>query len=371
MGNLALLKKLADLASKNNSIQSNQSKSSKTKVSNILRPKTKAEINDGSKYKKQLGELDTIVGKNTRLRALSNWALNFFDDEPDIENVAKFVSKKVDQALIAPNHPREMFKGFNFLDAKTWDYLPAIRSTYSFFKKMVPYKSFKSYMMGGILSGVKLPSTFSKKIFTQRLIHFVKNKWSYRTKIDKKTKGFRNTSSQDSLKYRIPMTLASSLISTDSLAGKCEEHTFLSLYLLSVGQMVQNMPHGQLKNDIFFTGAATKTHAMVLLAKGKELKKSIIKAKTDTKGKKGSEITRILNWLITHTDEWGANAWIIDGWDRKNVKALSKRSKKLVPHYGMTQGFRRDTSAALPSKWDFTIRQMIYRVAKAHGITIK
>lgn len=337
-------KKISGMGSPKKTTPHANTKSVKEDVSNILRPKTKEEINDGEKYRKQLGQLHSIVGTNSKLRALSNWALNFFDDEPDIKEIAKFVSKKVDMALVASNHPREQYKGLNFLDFTNRDIHPGINTKILFSKKFFSRNFYKAFM--------------------------VKNRWSFRTSIDKKTNSFKN-SSKDSIKYRIPMVLASSLGSTDRAGGKCEEHSFLSLYLLNVGQMIQNMPHGQLKNDIFYTGAATAGHAMSLLVKGKEFKKAILRAKRETKGKPLPEINRILNWLILNTDKWGNNSWIVDGWDTKNVKTLAKKSKKLVPHYGMTQAFRRDTSSGISSKWDLTIKQMIYRVAKVHGVSIK
>ncbi len=321
MVNPVVLKKFADFASKNSKIKSKQSKSSKTKVSNILRPKTK--INDGKKYKKQFDELKKINSNNKRLKVLTKWAVNFFDDEPDIAKVAKALSKKVDSALIAVNHPREKYKGLNLLDFTNAD-----------------------------------------EIF------FLKNAWSFRTKIDKKTIKFKK-SPASSIKYRIPAPLASSLVSTARIGGKCEEHAFLSLYLLTIGQMIQNMPHGQLKNDIFFTGAATNGHAMTLLVKGKEFKDAILTAKRKAGRVAGDrEIIRILRWMVFNTDKWGKNAWIVDGWDQKNVKQLGVRSKKLIPDYIKTQSFKRDTKHGFISKYDFTIRQMIYRVAKKYGIDV-
>ncbi len=345
MSYFPLIKKMSGMGSPQKTTPHANTKSVKKDVSSILRPKTKAEINDGKKYQKQLGQLHSIVGKNSRLRALSNWALNFFDDEPDIKEVAKFVSKKVDMALVASNHSREQYKGLNFLDFTNRDAHPGININFLFSKKFLSKKFYKAFI--------------------------VKNRWSFRKNIDKKTNSFKNSPSHDSIKYRIPMVLASSLVSTDRAGGKCEEHAFLSLYLLNVGQMIQNMPHGQLKNDIFYTGAATAGHAMALLVKGKEFKKAILQAKLETKGSPLPEINRILNWLILNSDKWGKNSWIVDGWDTKNVKTLAKRSKKLVPHYGVTQAFRRDAGSGTPSKWDLTIRQMIYRVAKVHGISIK
>ena len=335
MGNLAILKKFADFAAKNSNIKSKQSKDNKTrkrKVSGIIRPITKADINNGKKYKEQFKQLHLTVGKNKTMRALSNWALNFFDDEPDIKAIAKAVSTKVDKTLYAPNRIQEHLQSLSIIDVRNLDYW------------------------------FQIPGTKFK----------ITNNKSYRKLMEYQSRLMEKTTTAWAINYRMPKILSSALVSTKYRVGKCEEHSFLSLYLLNVGHMIQNMPYGMLKNDIFYTGAAKSGHAYAILVKGKEFKEAILKAKAKTAK---SDITSIYNWLMKNTKKWGKNAWIVDGWNTKNVGAISSRSKEIVfdkdDKKNTRNTFKRAFSDNKLSKWDLTIKQMIYRVAKKYGITIK
>ncbi len=330
MGNLSIFKEPTSKTTSNNKPAPANNSASKNKVKNIIRPKTKAEINDGKKYKDQLNQLHIAVGKNKAMRALSNWALNFFDDEPEIKSIATAVSGKVDKTVYAQNRPSEHLQSLSILDSQNMEYW------------------------------IKIPF-FS-----------VKNNGSYRSLMELQSKTFEKTTTPWAITYRMPKILASAMVTTQSRVGKCEEHSMLSLYLLNVGHMIQNMPYGQLKNDIFYTGAAIKGHAMSILVKGAEFKKAILRAKRETKGKPGSEITRILNWMLLNSKKWGKNAWVVDGWDTDKVSTLESKKKKLTFHYSNTNDtFKRAITDNKLSKWDLTIRQMIYRVAKVHGIKIK
>lgn len=318
-------------------------KSVKKDVSDILRPKTKEEINNGQKYLDQLKQLHITVGKNKTMRALSDWALNFFDDEPEIKNIAIAVSGKVDKTIFAQNR---------LSDPIDLGYLTPI----------LPLP----------LIGMSYLSEHFQtlSILDVQNIEFIPG--SYRKLMEKQSKTFEKTTAPWAITYRMPKILASAMVTTKSRVGKCEEHSMLSLYLLNVGHMIQNMPYGQLKNDIFYTGAATKGHAMALLVKGMEFKKAILRAKRETQGKSGSEITRILDWMLLNSDKWGESSWVVDGWDTKKVSSLASKKEKLTFHYGITNcTFKRAITDNKLSKWDLTIRQMIYRVAKVHGIKIK
>lgn len=331
MGNLALLKKLTSISTNNTTKHSKDNKSRKSNVSGIIRPITKADINNGKKYKDQLRQLHITVGNNKTMRALSDWALNFFDDEPSIKDIAKAVSSKVDKTLYATNRKSEHLQSLSIADIQNID-----------IDFKIPYTDIR----------IQSPA-------------------SYRALMEYQSKFMEKTTSPWVITYRMPKILSSALISTKSRVGKCEEHSFLSLYLLNVGHMIQNMPYGQLKNDIFYTGAAVKGHAMAILVKGSEFKKTILKAKKETKGNSGSEISRILNWMLLNSDKWGKNAWVVDGWNTSKVSTLASKKSKLTFHYGITnKTFKRAFTDNKLSKWDLTIRQMIYRVAKQHGIDI-
>lgn len=334
MSNFLLQKKISGIGSISKTTPHANTKSVKKNVSSILRPKSKEEINDGKKYKDQLKQLHITVGKNKTMRAVSNWALNFFDDEPKIESIATAVSNKVDKTVYAQNKLSEHLQSLSILDTQNMEY---------WIKIPTPWGDIKA-----------------------------KNSGSYRSLMELQSKAFEKTTTPWAITYRMPKILAAAMVTTKSRVGKCEEHSMLSLYLLNVGHMIQNMPYGQLKNDIFYTGAAIKGHAMSILVKGAEFKKAILRAKRETKGKPGSEITRILNWMLLNSKKWGKNAWVVDGWDTDKVSTLESKKKKLTFHYSNTNDtFKRAITDNKLSKWDLTIRQMIYRVAKVHGIKIK
>ncbi len=368
MKKLAKLKKLPASASIQIKIVSNTTKTSKRKVSNILRPKTVTKGNDGKKHHAQFIQLQKEIGKNKKLLKLTQWATAFFDDEPDIKKIAQKVSTMVDHSIDAVN-TREFFlylmKNPDLIKVlRQFEHSPKFSVNFNLYKNFIPTISF----------GV------SKK----------NNDWSYRSLILTQAKTYKKQASTDwAITYRMPMILAAANIAARTESGKCEEHAYTSLYLLNMGHMIQNMPYGQLKNDIFYTGAAVKGHAFSLLVKGKEFKKAIMIAKKSTNK---SDMKSILAWLMLNTKKWGKNAWVVDGWDTKNVASLSSRKSNLGLSGGITskmfarnfeqknQKFSKSVMAVVNSvkthssnnsKWDLTVKQMVYRVAKKYGITIK
>ncbi len=368
MKKLAKLKKLPASASSQIKIVNNATKASKGKVSNILRPKTVTKGNDGKKHHAQFIQLQKEIEKNKQLLKLTQWATAFFDDEPDIKKIAQKVSAMVDYSIDAVN-TREfilyLLKNKSLLKTlRQFEHSPKFSINFNLYKKYLPYISF----------GV------SKK----------NNDWSYRSLILTQAKTYKKQANTDwAITYRMPMILAAANIAAKTESGRCEEHAYTSLYLLNMGHMIQNMPYGQLKNDIFYTGAAIKGHAFALLVKGKEFKKAIEDAIT-FEGK--SDIDTILSWLAKNNKKWGKNAWIIDGWNTKNVSSLASRktnlplktkisSKMFSRDFGQkNQNFSKSVMAVVnavkthssnSSKWDLTLKQMIYRVAKKYRITIK
>lgn len=266
----------------------------------------KADPNPGQRYRPQLGQLHIEIGKRLRARAISNWALKFFQSNPDIPQIAKALSAKIDSALLAVNRGVEsLMAGFIF-DMTNW----------------VPGLSFREIID-------KTADLYLKRSRTPWLIT-----------------------------YRIPRAVAVAVQAVEDTRGKCEEHAFLAVYLLTLGHMIQNMPFGQLKGDIYYTGAATPKHAMVILVKGAEFKDAIIASK-----KRTGKIN--LEWLRTHTKEWGKSAWIADGWTGE-AKKLAGEAISL--DYSKTHWFRRDVKSGSTSKWDVTLSQIVERVAKAYKI---
>jgi hypothetical protein len=266
----------------------------------------KADPNPGQRYRPQLGQLHIEIGKRLRARAISNWALKFFQSNPDIPQIAKALSAKIDSALLAVNRGVESLMAGFFFDMTNW----------------VPGLSFREIID-------KTADLYLKRSRTPWLIT-----------------------------YRIPRAVAVAVQAVEDTRGKCEEHAFLSVYLLTLGHMIQNMPFGQLKGDIYYTGAATSKHAMVNLVKGAEFKDAIIASK-----KRTGKID--LEWLRTHTKEWGKSAWIADGWTGE-AKKLAGEAISL--DYLKTKRFRRDVKSGSTSKWDVTLSQMVERVAKTYKI---
>ena len=266
----------------------------------------KADPNTGEKYKAQLRQLHIEIGKRLRARAISNWALKFFQTNPDIPKIAKALSAKIDSALLAVNRGVESLQAGFIFDLTNW----------------FPGLTFRENID-------KLADMYLKRSRTPWLIT-----------------------------YRIPRAVAVAVQAVEDKRGKCEEHAFLAVYLLTIGHMIQNMPFGQLKIDIYYTGAATSNHAMVILVKGAEFKGAILASK-----KRTGKID--LEWLRTHTREWGKSAWIVDGWTGK-AKKLTGETVSL--DYTKTQSFRRDAASGKTSKWDVTLKQMVERVAKDYNI---
>ncbi len=256
----------------------------------------------GALYKAQLRQLHIAIGKRARTRAVSNWALKFFAGKPTIDTVARSLTKKIDQSLYAINNIREHLQSLSIID----------------------------------------------------LSNFV-----YRWKIDYMTKVLLGAGNTPWLiNYRIPRALAVALISVEEVRGKCEEHAFLGLYLLTVGHMIQNKSYGRLANDIYYTGAATSKHGFIILVLGKEFKNAVAASKK-LRGKIDPK------WLMAHKNLWGKNAWVADGWTGK-AKKLSADASKL--DYTMIQTYRRDPDSKRTSEWDLTVLQMAERVAKDYGI---
>jgi hypothetical protein len=260
----------------------------------------------GEKYREQFRQLHIEIGKRLRARAITNWAMSFFQSTPAIPNIAKAMTKKIDDALLAVNKIGEsLMAGFVF-DLTNW--FPGLT-----FRESIDF----------------LADLYVKRSHTPWLIT-----------------------------YRIPRAVAVAVQAVEDKRGKCEEHAFLAVYLLTVGHMIQNMPFGQLRGDIFYTGAATTKHGIAILVKGSEFKNAIIASK-----KKTGKINP--RWLCLHTNLWGKSAWIIDGWEGKAEK-LAKNPISL--DYVMSQTFRRNVAEKIPSKWDVTVDQMAKRVASIYGI---
>ena len=268
-----------------------------------------ADPNPGQLYRDQLRQLNTEVGKRLRARAISYWAIHFFQANPYIHEIAKALTQKVDSALFAVNRLAETFQAGSIFDFTNWT-------------GWFPERSFRG-------SIDKTADMYLKRSFTPWLIT-----------------------------YRIPRAVAVAVQAVEDKRGLCEEHAFLAIYLLTLGHMIQNMPFGRLKRDIYYTAAATKKHAMVILVKGAEFKTAVIESKIGT-GKINAE------WLRTHPEEWGESAWIADGWSGK-AKKLS--GQKISFDYVKTQTYRRDPKSGAISKWDATVRQMAERVAKDYRI---
>jgi hypothetical protein len=262
----------------------------------------KADPNNGALYRDQLRQLHIELNKRLRARAISNWALNFFAGNPDIPQIAKALSAKVDSALLAVNRGTESLKAGFIFDLTNWVPLISFRDRIDFVADLYLKRSRTSWL----------------------------------------------------ITYRIPRAVAVATEAVEDKRGKCEEHAFLAVYLLTIGHMIQNQPFGRLKNDIYFTGAATPKHAMVILVKGAEFKKAISESKKRT-GKVDYE------WLRKNTHRWGKSAWIVDGWDRSRSKKLSGETIQL--DYSKTSTFRRDPKSGGISKWDLNVEEMVKRVS--------
>jgi hypothetical protein len=273
--------------------------------------KDKHDPNPGELYRAQLSELNTLIGEHLRARAVTDWAISFFQKDPDIDEIAQALSHEVDLALLAVN------------DYTSWDILKA-----GAFFDLTNYYWFPGFWRDDI--------DFLKDFYT-------------------------NISVESSeITYRIPKEVAVAIKAVEDTRGKCEEHAFLAIYLLSIGHMIQNMPFGQLHRDIFYTGVGTAVpnHAKVILVKGLEFKDAIIASKKGTE-----EIDN--DWIRKNPGTWGNNAWIVDGWKGKAIK-LSDEPIPLDEKLNLT--FVRDPKSGVTSEWDVTVDQMIERVKKTYSI---
>jgi hypothetical protein len=72
-----------------------------------------------------------------------------------------------------------------------------------------------------------------------------------------------------------------------------------------------------------------------------------------------------LNWLYAYKNEWGNNAWVVDGWAGKAEKLSAF---PIVLSSEKCESFRRNWKSTSRSEWDLTIAQMVDRVSKAYGI---
>lgn len=256
-------------------------------------------------YEIQLKQLNRFLEDKFKTRALTLWAIDFFSQNPNIEEIAQTLTSKVDSVLFAVNSL-----------AETW-------------------------RAGFILNY---------------------DNHTFRGRTDKYEEIFLNSLEPSMIGYRIPRPLAVALESVEVKRGKCEEHAMLTIYLLTIGHMIQNMPFGRLKGDIYYTGLATEgtliDHAIVVLVQGKEFK-SAVEASIE-------ENERISpKWLNLNLNLWGPSAWIVDGWDG-NARPLSK--EQLVVSPSKSENFRRNPGESLSSEWDVTVLQMANRVAQDYGI---
>jgi hypothetical protein len=258
----------------------------------------------GERYRPELAQLDYLIDKHERARAVADWALGFFDGAPDIELVAKTVSRKVDDALleVGPwNKPKEFVQTAPFFDVTNW------------------------------------------------------LDW-WREPLDYATRLYANNLSQTALTYKIPRATAVGIWAVEDLRGRCEEHTFLALYLLTLGHMIQNQLFGRLRNDIYYSGMAVKGHAFVVLVKGAEAAEGLRAAPKDVNQRR--------TWLFGHMDQWGKSAWIIDGYEAARSLALERRTADAQA----SESFRRNTDTAERSEWDLTVITMMERIAADYKI---
>jgi hypothetical protein len=260
----------------------------------------------GELYAAQFRQLDILLQDRLRARAVTDWAMGFFQDEPSIEGVAHVLTRKIDDALLAVNRGVESLKAGFIFDLTNW--FPGIN--------------------------FRVPIEYAANLYLERS----RIPWL--------------------ITYRIPGPVAVAAVAVEDMRGKCEEHAFLAVYLLTIGHMIQNMPFGQLRGDIFYTGAASESHAVSILVLGDEFKDALRASVEQTGGIDA-------RWLCAHTDLWGPNAWIVDGW---SGKASRLAQDPIALDYARSQEFRRDRSGGLTSEWDVTVNQLARRVAGAYGI---
>ncbi len=252
----------------------------------------------GELYRSQLQQLNTQIADRDRARAVADWALAFFDGSPDIEAVARGVTRKVDDALLTagPIKPGEFLATLPFLDM------------------------------------------------------FYYNDW-WRMYLDEAAAlNAQNSFSPKLLSYRIPRAMAIGIFAVQDMRGRCEEHAFLALYLLTIGHMIQNMPFGRLRNDIYYAGMAVEGHAFAVVVKGAEMKDGILAAPKESEPRR--------KWLAENLEKWGRNAWIIDGYEEVRTLAQERRVVDLIAG----QRFRRSDNSTEPSEFDLTVGAMVGRI---------
>lgn len=260
----------------------------------------------GERYRPQLQQLNTMIGGHDRARAVADWALAFFDRDPEIGPVAKAVSREVDDALLA-------------------------------------------------VSPVVKPKDWAKSLPWPLDITSALDWW--RKPLDEATKLYTEQSATPwMLTYRIPRAAAIGIWAVEDLRGRCEEHTFLALYLLTLGHMIQNMRFGRLHNDIYYAGMAVKGHGFAVVVKGAEMKDALLAAP------KGNELAQ-RQWLAKNLDQWGTNAWIVDGYEEARLLAQERR----VVDLELCEDFRRDPTQEA-SEWDLTLAAMVSRIASDYDL---
>lgn len=262
--------------------------------------------NDNADPNALLRQVKALTRKQEQLRKSTHWANVFFKNNPDIPTIASSLSVFVDLSIQASNR-----------------YPDAL--------------------------GRRAPAGFA----------WVQS-YRSRSKIDQHTASIlKRYHAPQHIQYRIPRAWATALQMAKSAYGKCEEHAFYALYLLTIGHMAQGMPFGRVKRDIYYTGAGMSDHAMVILVKGTEFK-DLLKKKMGPNGRVD------IPWLLKNTNSWGKSAWVIDGWDSRNCKNLAQAKIKL--DFKKSLAFRRSQPSSVPSEWDLHLIAMIKRVAKDYKL---
>ncbi len=273
------------------------------------------------RYSAQFRQLEIELGSRMRARAVTMWAINYFQASRTTEDIATALTRKVDDALFTVNRWFSIFNPLIFFD---------LTSRFDLFREPIDD-------------------------FANMYLERSRTPWL--------------------ITYRIPRPLAVAVEAVEQVRGKCEEHAFLAIYLLTIAHMIQEMPYGRLTGDIYYTGAGTPEHARVVLVKGTEFKEAV-RACIAATGRIDGQ------WLATHTNLWGSSAYIVDGWSGETIQ-LASQSISFDYHY--TQSFRRDPQGNSPSRfddsieespqggltseWDATIYMMAVRVANDYGLT--
>lgn len=262
--------------------------------------------NDKADPNALLRQVKALTSKQEQLRKSTLWANTFFKQKPDIPKIASSLSVFVDVSIHAQNR----------------------------FPDRLGYRA-------------------------PPIVDYVLYRRS-RSKIDKHTASILKLYHKPQhIQYRIPQAWATALQMAKSPYGRCEEHAYYALYLLTIGHMAQGMPFGRLKGDIYYTGAGQSDHAMVILVKGTEFR-DLLKKKMD------KEKNVSIPWLLQNTDRWGKSAWVLDGWDAGKCKNLAQA--KITLNHNKSLVFRRSEPSRVPSEWDLHLIAMIKRVAKDYKL---